>query len=372
MAAVTEYREIEVAGRTVRISNPSKMYFPAIGATKGDLVDYHVAVAGSTLVGCRERPTMLHRYPDGVDGEDIYQKRVPHPPDWLDTVTVTFPSGREARFLAPTDAAHVIWAVNLGCFEMNPWNVRRSDVEHPDELRIDLDPTPDAPFSDVRTVAMQVREVLPDYDLVAFPKTSGKRGIQVYVRIAQEWTFQDVRRAALALAREVEKRMPKLVTTAWWREERHGGVFIDYNQNARDRTIASAYSVRPTPDARVSTPISWDEVPDVEPEALTMRTVPVRFRSIGDPGADIDNHVCRLDALLELSERQRAEGLDEAPYPPHFPKSDERRSSEGAGVRGPQAPDKGEPARVQPSRRKREPTEKGQGRWSRRRGVVDE
>ena len=330
------------ADAVVRISNPDKVYFPAIGATKGDLVGYHLAVAEGTLIGCRERPTMLHRYPDGVDGEDIYQKRVPHPPDWLDTVTVTFPSGREARFLCPTDAAHVIWAVNLGCFEMNPWNVRQSDVEHPDELRIDLDPTPDAPFTDVRTVAMLVRELLPDYGLVAFPKTSGKRGIHVYVRIAQEWTFQDVRRAALALAREVEKRMPKLVTTAWWREERHGGVFIDYNQNARDRTIASAYSVRPTPDARVSCPLSWDEVPGVEPQALTMRTVPARIKEIGDPGADIDNHVCRLDALLELSDRHKAEGLDDAPRA------------------------------VQPPRRRREPTDKGQGRWSRRRRVVDE
>ncbi len=353
----TPAREIEVGGRTVRISNPDKMYFPTIGATKGDHVDYHLAVVEATLVGCRERPTMLHRYPDGVDGEEIYQKRVPHPPEWIDTVTVTFPSGREAKFLAPTDTAHVIWAVNLGCFEMNPWNVRRSDVDHPDELRIDLDPTPDAPFSDARTVAMQVREVLPEYGLVGFPKTSGKRGIHVYCRIAQEWTFHEVRRAALALAREVEKRMPSLVTTAWWKEERHGGVFVDYNQNARDRTIASAYSVRPTPDARVSCPLAWDEVGDVEPEDLTILTVPARFKSIGDPGADIDNHVCRLEPLLELSEKQKAEGLEEAPYPPHFPKQE------------------GEPRRVQPSKARpsqRSPTEKGQGRWSKRRNTVDE
>jgi bifunctional non-homologous end joining protein LigD len=348
------YREVEVAGRTLRITNPDKIYFPAFGGTKWDLVRYHLAVAEGTLVGCRERPTMQHRFPDGVDGEEIYQKRVMHPPEWLDTVTVTFPSGREARFLCPTDAAHVIWAVQMGCLEMNPWNVRRSDTEHPDELRIDLDPTPDAPFSDVRTVSMHVHDVLPEYELVGFPKTSGKRGIHVYVRIEPEWTFHEVRRAALALAREVEKRVPSLVTTAWWREERHGGVFLDYNQNARDRTIASAYSVRPTPDARVSCPISWDEVPDVEPEALTMHTVPQRLEEIGDPGAAIDAHGCRLEPLLELSERHKAEGLDEAPYPPHFPKAE------------------GEPRRVQPSRRKREPTEKGQGRWSRRRRAADE
>ena len=348
------HREVEVAGRTVRISNPDKIYFPALGATKWDHVQYHLAVVSGTLVGCRERPTMLHRYPDGVDGEEIYQKRVPHPPEWIETVTVTFPSGREARFLCPTQAAHVIWAVNLGCFEMNPWNVRGSDVDHPDELRIDLDPTPDAPFADARIVAMEAKDALEEYGLVPFPKTSGKRGIHVYARIAAEWTFADVRRAALAVAREVEKRIPKLVTTAWWREERHGGIFMDYNQNARDRTIASAYSVRPTPNAQVSCPLRWDEVPDVEPEDLTMLTVPARFESIGDPGAAIDDHVGRLEPLLELSDKQKAEGLAEAPYPPHFPKAE------------------GEPRRVQPSRAKREPTAKGRGRWSRRRGTAQE
>jgi len=333
------YREVDVAGRTVRITNPDKMYFPAIGATKGNHVDYHLAVASATLVGCRERPTMLHRYPDGVDGEEIYQKRVPHPPEWLDTVTVTFPSGREARYLCPTDEAHVVWAVNLGCLEMNPWNVRRTDVDHPDELRIDLDPMPDTPFSDVRLVAMQARETLSGYGLIPFPKTSGKRGIHVYCRIAQEWTFTDVRRAALAVAREVEKAMPKIVTTAWWRDERHGGVFMDYNQNARDRTIASAYSVRPTPNAQVSCPLDWDEVPDVEPADLTILTVPTRFAERGDPGATIDAHVCRLEPLLELAERHTADGLDDPPERP---------------------------------RPKREPTAKGRGRSSRRRGTVQE
>jgi DNA ligase D-like protein (predicted polymerase) len=330
------FREIEVAGQTVKITNPQKVYFPKIGATKWDLVEYYLAVAPGALDGCRERPTMLHRYPDGVDGEEIYQKRVPHPPPWLDTVTVTFPSGREARFLCPYDEAHVLWAVNLGCFEMNPWNVRRDDVEHPDELRIDLDPTPEASFADARRVAVIVREVLPEFGLVGFPKTSGKRGIHVYVRIEQRWTFHEVRRAALAFARECEKRAPTLITTAWWKEQRHEGVFMDYNQNARDRTIASAYSVRPTQDARVSCPLDWDEVADVEVEDLTLRTVPARFKERGDPGAAIDDHVCTIEPLLELAERQKSEGLDEAPYPPHFPKAE------------------GEPRRVQPSRAKRD------------------
>jgi DNA ligase D-like protein (predicted polymerase) len=312
---MTEHEVVEIDGQQIRISNPGKVYFPAIGGTKWDLVSYHLAIASGTLVGCRDRPTMLHRYPDGVEGKEIYQKRVPHPPDWIETVTVAFPSGREARFLCPQRPADIIWTVNLGCLEMNPWNVRRSDVDHPDELRVDLDPQPDAPFADVRTVAMEMHEVLPQYGLVGFPKTSGKRGIHVYCRIEQEWTFHEVRRAALALAREVERRMPKIVTTAWWREERHGSVFIDYNQNARDRTIASAYSVRPMGDARVSCPLAWDEVADVEPEELTMRTVPARFATIGDPGSAIDDNVGRLDALLELSEEQAAVGLEDAPFP---------------------------------------------------------
>lgn len=324
---------VELDGQRVRISNPEKVYFPALGLTKWDLVSYYLAVAPGALTGCRDRPTMLHRFPDGVDGKEIYQKRVPNPPEWIETVTVRFPSGREARFLAPQDSAHVIWAVNLGCLEMNPWNVRRSDVDHPDELRIDLDPTPEAPFADARRVAMEVREVLPEHGLEGFPKTSGKRGIHIYCRIEPRWTFHEVRRAALALARQVERRMPSLVTTAWWKEERHG-VFIDFNQNARDRTIASAYSVRPREDGRVSCPLRWDEVPDVEPEGLNITTVPARFAEVGDPGAGIDDHVGSLDSLLELAERQKAEGYDEAPWPPHFPK------------------EKGEPRRVGPSRRR--------------------
>jgi DNA ligase D-like protein (predicted polymerase) len=335
---------VEVDGRSVRVSNPDKVYFPAIGATKLDLVSYYLTVAAGALVGCRERPTMLHRYPDGVEGKEIYQKRVPHPPEWIDTVTVTFPSGREARFLCPTDAAHVIWAVNLGCLEMNPWNVRRPDVDHPDELRIDLDPTPQAPFADVRRVAMEVREVLPEHGLVGFPKTSGKRGIHIYCRIEPRWSFFDVRIAALALGRQVTERIPELVTVNWWKEERHG-VFMDFNQNARDRTIASAYSVRPMPDGRVSCPLDWDEVRDVEPEDLTLRTVPKRFAEKGDPGAGIDGHVGSLDSLLTLAERQKGAGYEEAPWPPHFPKQRE------------------EPRRVSPSRR---------ARGSRRRFAADE
>lgn len=328
------YTHVDVDGFEVRISNPDKVYFPHPRLTKLDLVNYYLAVVNGALVGCRERPTMLHRYPDGVDGKEIYQKRVPHPPEWIETVTVTFPSGREARFLCPTEKAHVIWAVNLGCLEMNPWNVRRSDVDHPDEIRVDLDPTPEASFADVRKVAMEVRDVLPEHGLVGFPKTSGKRGIHIYCRIEQRWTFHEVRRAALALARQVEGRIPELVTTRWWKEERHG-VFMDFNQNARDRTIASAYSVRPMSDARVSCPLSWDEVADVEPAELTIQTVPSRFAKLGDPGAAIDQNIGKLDSLLELAEKQEAEGLDDAPWPPNFPKQE------------------GEPPRVQPSRRKK-------------------
>ena len=324
---------VEVGGREVRISNPAKVYFPDWGGTKLDLVEYHIAVVDGTLVGCRERPTMLHRFPDGVGGKEIYQKRVPHPPEWIDTATVRFPSGRMARFLCPTEPAHVIWAVNLGCLEMNPWNVRRRDADHPDELRIDLDPTPEATFADVRMVAGLVGEVLPEFGLVGFPKTSGKRGIHVYCRIEPRWAFEEVRRAALALGREVERRRPELVTTKWWKEERHG-VFIDFNQNARDRTIASAYSVRPMPDGRVSCPLDWDEVIDVEPADLTLRTVPQRFRERGDPGAEIDENVCSLEALLEQADRQEADGYADEAYPPHFPKQP------------------GEPRRVQPSRRR--------------------
>jgi DNA ligase D-like protein (predicted polymerase) len=265
-------------------------------------------VAEAALVGCRDRPTTLHRFPDGAGAEGFYQKRLPKgAPPWVETALIRFPSGRTADMPVMADAAHLAWAATLGCLEINPWPVRASDVDRPDELRVDLDPGPEIPFDHVREVALVTREVLDEHGLIGFPKTSGKKGIHVHARIRPEWSFTEVRRAALALAREVERRVPDLATTKWWKEERHG-VFIDYNQNARDRTIASAYSVRPVPDARVSTPLAWDEVPGVEPESFTIRTVPIRLRQVGDPGAGIDEHTAALDALLELSDRQAAEG----------------------------------------------------------------
>ncbi|GAC1367596.1 MAG: non-homologous end-joining DNA ligase [Actinomycetota bacterium] len=335
-----EAQMIEVAGHEVRVTNPAKVYFPNSPAgplTKLDLVRYYLAVAPGALVGCQNRPNMLHRYPDGVDGEEIYQKRVPlHRPEWIDTVTVSFPSGRSAEFLAIQDAAHLAWAINLGCLDLNPWPVRCSDVDHPDELRVDIDPTPTGPFADARRVALVVRDVLEEHALTGFPKTSGKRGIHINVRIEPLWGFTEVRRAALALAREVERRVPDIATTAWWKEQRHG-VFIDYNQNARDRTVASAYSVRPVPDARVSCPLEWSEVADVDPSLLRLDTVPARFAELGDPGAAIDASVGSLDSLLELAHRDEVGGLGDAPWPPHFPKA------------------QGEPRRVAPSKARREP-----------------
>ena len=328
---------LEVEGRDVRVTNPEKVYFPdADGGpiTKLELVRYWIEVADAALVGCRDRPTTLHRFPDGASDEGFYQKRLPKgAPPWVGTALITFPSGRTANMPVMSDAAHLAWAATLGCLEINPWPVRATDVDHPDELRIDLDPMPEIPFDQVRRVAIAAREVLEGFGLRGFAKTSGKRGIHVNARIEPRWTFSEVRRAALALAREVERRIPDDATTAWWKEERHG-VFLDYNQNARDRTVASAYSVRPTPDARVSTPIAWDEIADVDPGAFTLRTVPERLRTVGDPGAGIDDHVASLDDALGLAERQEAEGLGEAPYPPHFPKAE------------------GEPPRVQPSKRR--------------------
>jgi DNA ligase D-like protein (predicted polymerase) len=334
----TPVETLEVDGREVRVTNPEKVYFPdADGGpiTKLDLVRYWIEVADYALVGCRDRPTTLHRFPDGVRGEGFYQKRLPKgAPGWVDAALITFPSGRTANMPVMGDAAHLAWAATLGCLEINPWPVRSRDVDHPDELRIDLDPMPEIPFDQVRRVAIVARDVLDAFGLTGFAKTSGKRGIHVNARIDPTWAFTEVRRAALALAREVERRVPDLATTAWWKEERHG-VFLDYNQNARDRTVASAYSVRPTPDARVSTPISWAEVPDVDPEAFTLRTVPERLRTAGDPGAAIDDRAADLTPLLELAERGEAEGLGDAPWPPHFEKQP------------------GEPPRVQPSKRRR-------------------
>ncbi len=323
---------MELCGHQVRVSNPGKLFFPEPGITKLDLVNYYVECEEAVVRHLRERPTVLKRWVDGVAGKPFFQKRVPDgAPEWLQTATVTFPSGRHARELLPNDAAHLVWGVNLGVIDWNPWPVRRADLDHPDELRVDLDPQPDVPFSEVREVALGVREVLDEHGLRGYPKTSGSRGIHVYVRIEPRESFEEVRRAALALAREVERRMPGRATSRWWKEEREG-VFIDYNQNARDRTVASAYSVRAVPDARVSCPLEWDEVPDVEPTDLRLQTVPTRLRERGDPSASIDEHPGSLEGLLELAARDEREGLGDAPWPPHFRKQ------------------KGEPPRVQPSR----------------------
>ena len=331
---------MELHGHEVRVSNPGKLFFPDAAITKLDLVNYYVECETAVVRHLRERPTVLKRWVDGVVGKPFFQKRVPDgAPEWLQTATVTFPSGRHARELIPNDAAHLVWGVNLGVIDWNPWAVRREDLDHPDELRVDLDPQPDVPFSEVREVALGVREVLDEHGLRGYPKTSGSRGIHVYVRIEPRESFTEVRRAALALAREVERRMPGRATSRWWKEEREG-VFIDYNQNARDRTVASAYSVRAVPDARVSCPLEWDEVPDVEPADLRLQTVPARLRELGDPSASIDEHAGRLDGLLELAARDERDGLGDAPWPPNFRKQ------------------KGEPPRVQPSRA-RKAKEKG-------------
>jgi DNA ligase D len=303
--------EVEVGGRTVRISNPDRVYFPASGATKLDLVDYYVAVGPGIVNALRERPCMLHRFPTGVSGEKVHQKRVPGgAPPWLETVQLTFPRyNRTADELCVTELAQVIWAVQMSTVEFHPWNSRRADVEKPDEWRIDLDPMPDCPLSRVRQVAHVAHEVLDDLGAVGWPKTSGGRGIHIYVRIEPEHGFTDVRRAALAFAREVERRAPEDVTTTWWRKDRDPrALFVDYNQNARDHTMAAAYSVRGFPDATVSTPITWDEVDDVEPHDCTMTTVPPRFAELGDLHADIDKAVFRIDELLEWAARDEQAG----------------------------------------------------------------
>jgi bifunctional non-homologous end joining protein LigD len=332
MATPREHTIIDVCGHEVRVSNPTKVFFPERGLTKLDLVNYYLECEQAVVRHLRDRPTVLKRWVDGVAGEPFFQKRLPDTaPEWLQSATVSFPSGRHARELLPNDAAHLVWGVNLGVIDWNPWPVRRADLDHPDELRVDLDPVPDVPFSQVRDVALGVREVLEEHGLLGFPKTSGSRGMHVYVRIEPQWGFEETRRAALALAREVERRMPGKATSRWWKEEREG-VFIDYNQNARDRTVASAYSVRAVPDARVSCPLQWPEVADVEPADLRLETVPTRLRERGDPSAGIDERPASLDSLLELAARDERDVLGDAPWPPHFRKQ------------------KGEPPRVQPSR----------------------
>jgi DNA ligase D-like protein (predicted polymerase) len=326
---------LQIEGREIAISNPDKVFFPQPGYTKLDLVRYYLAVADGALRGAGGRPMALKRYVNGIEGEFFYQKRAPEArPLWMEVVELKFPSGRSAREFVLRDPAQLAWIVNLGCVDLHPHPVRADDLEHPDELRVDLDPVPGVPWPQVREVALLAREVLREHGLTGWPKTSGSRGMHINVRLERRWTFQEVRAAALALAREVERRAPSLATSKWWKEERHG-VFLDYNQNAKDRTVASAYSVRPTKDARVSTPLSWEEVPLVEPEAFTLATVPERFARIGDPHEGIDARPGSLESLLELSARQKGEGQGDAPWPPHYAKQDE------------------EPPRVQPSKRRK-------------------
>ncbi len=325
--------EIEVGERIVKVTNPDKVLFPAVGYTKRDHVGYYISVGEGIVRALRERPTQLRRFPDGIEGEEIYQKRVPEKrPEWVEAARVTFPSGRHADELCVTELAQVVWAANLAVIDFHPWPSRRADTEHPDELRIDIDPQPGTDFADAKRVAALVQEVLAEIGYTGWPKTSGNRGIHVACRIEPQWEFPVVRRCALAFAREIERRARDLVTTAWWKEERGEKVFIDYNQNARDRTIASAYSVRARPDAAVSAPVTWAELPDVETEDFTLVTMQPRFAALGDVQAAIDDTVCDLNVLLGWVERDEAAGVGEAPYPPNFPKMP------------------GEPPRVQPSR----------------------
>jgi bifunctional non-homologous end joining protein LigD len=331
MAKTSAAELVMAAGHEVAISNPHKVLFPEAKLTKLDLVRYYLAVSDGALRGAGGRPNMLVRYPNGIDAEHFYQKRAPASrPPWIEVVELRFPSGRAAEEVVPRDAAALAWLANLACLELHPHPVRAEALDHPDELRVDLDPVPGVTWSQIRQVTTVTRSVLDDFKLVGWPKTSGSRGMHICIRIEPRWTFDQVRRAALALAREVEHRAPHLATSKWWKEERQG-VFIDYNQNAKDRTVAAAYSVRPRPDARVSAPLSWDEIEHCEPEDFTMKTMPARFKQLGDVHAKIDQHAGSIDGLLELFERQ---GLGDAPWPPHY-----RRQA-------------AEPPRVQPSKRK--------------------
>lgn len=323
-----EAKVLSIDGREVRVTHPEKPYFSAkTKLSKLDIVNYYLAVAPGALNGIRDRPIVLKRFVDGAEGQPFYQKRAPtNTPEWLRTVTLSFPSGRKAEEIVVDDAAGLAWIVNLGCIELHPHPVRSGDLDHPDELRVDLDPGPGVSWDDVRQVALEVRSLLEEMGLHGWPKTSGSRGMHVNVRIQQRWTFIEVRRAALALSRAIERRVPNLATSKWWKEERHG-VFLDYNQNAKDRTTCSAYSVRPLPDARVSTPLNWTEVVDCEPEDFTVLTVPKRFSETGDPHAAMDQAADSLEKLLELADRDEADGLGDAPWPPHF------RKMKGEGVR---------------------------------------
>ncbi|WP_045556774.1 non-homologous end-joining DNA ligase [Streptomyces sp. FxanaA7] len=330
--------ELEAAGRTVRLSSPDRIFFPERGFTKLDLARYYIAVGPGILRALRNRPTTLERYPEGVTGENFFQKRAPkNMPDWIPTAHITFPSGRSADEMCPTEVAAVVWAAQFGTLTFHPWPVRRGDVDRPDELRIDLDPQPGTDYADAVRAAHELREVLHEYGgLRGWPKTSGGRGLHVFVPIRPDWTFTQVRRSAIAVARELERRMPEQVTTAWWKEERGAKIFVDYNQTARDRTIASAYSVRPHPHAPVSAPLTWDEVGSAVPRDFDLGTMPGRFAEVGDVHADMDEHAFSLEALLELAARDEHDhGLGDLPYPPEYPKMP------------------GEPKRVQPSRAKK-------------------
>ena len=312
---------LSIEGREVRITNPDKLYFSSQARiSKLDLVRYYLSVAPGALAGIRDRPIVLKRFVNGAEGEAFYQKRAPaQRPSWLRTVTLSFPSGRTAEEVVVDDSAGLAWIVNLGCIELHPHAVRSGNLEHPDELRIDLDPVPGVAWADVRRVAQEVRALLEELGLRGWPKTSGSRGMHVNVRIEPRWTFSEVRRAAVAFSRAVERRAPTLASSKWWKEERHG-VFLDYNQNAKDRTTCSAYSVRPLPDARVSTPLTWQEVPECDPADFTMFTVPERFAKVGNPHAEMDAVAGSLEKLLELAAKDEADGLGDAPWPPHFRK----------------------------------------------------
>jgi DNA ligase D-like protein (predicted polymerase) len=332
---MAEKKEIlELAGHEVAISNPSKVYFPRAGVTKLEMVRYYLAVAPGALGGVRDRPMALKRFVNGAEAEPFFQKRAPDKrPEWVGTVELSFPSGRTADEVVVTNEAVLAWVVNLGCIDLNPHPVRATDLDHPDELRVDLDPVPGVEWPQIRDVAMVARDVLADFGLTGWPKTSGSRGIHIYARIQPRWEFADVRRAAVAVAREIERRAPELATSKWWKEERHG-VFVDYNQNAKDRTVASAYSLRPVPDVRASAPLNWAEVPACDPAEYTIATMPERFARIGDPWAEMDEAAGSLDGLLELAARDEAAGVPDAPWPPHYDKQS------------------GEAPRVQPSKRR--------------------
>jgi len=343
VAKQAERETFQVAGREVSISSPDKLLFPELGIKKRDLVQYYLSVADGALRGAAGRPNVMVRYPNGIGEEFFYQKRVPNTrPDWLEVVALKFPSGRTAEELVPRDAAALVWMSNMACLELHPHPVRAEDLDHPDELRVDLDPVPGVQWPQLQQVAEVAHVALADFGLVGWPKTSGSRGIHVIVRIAQRWTFDQVRRAALALAREIEKRAPQIATSKWWKEERHG-VFIDYNQNAKDRTVCSAYSVRPVSEARVSAPVTWEELASCNPSDFTLKTMPARFAAIGDRHAAIDESAGSLEALLELADRHEGEGLGDAPWPPHYQKQDD------------------EPPRVQPSRAKKKGSAKSDG-----------